>query len=436
MSQRLLNRAPWLLRPRFRFGIFAVLGFIVLALAATVAGLALATNTPEAIVSTPEATAPPTTGEPVFAQNQAAVSADPALVIRTSAPEPELDTAAQDGASSAAEPTTGTTQVRTSDAKSTTTAVSTSPVVTSPVVSSPATTPVAVSVSAPASVSVSVVGTSPEPDPPLPSSTKPSPEPTVPPTSATLAPTPASGWTGPPANGSFDYQIGGDYSLPPGTSMVSRDWFSGQAAGGAYSICYVNAFQTQPDGSGNRPDELSRWPSELVLRSLGDDPNWDGEYLIDLSSNAKRVAASQWLAPMIDQCAAKGFDAVEFDNLDSWTRLDSLPFGQSEALAYAKLITDYSHSKGLAVGQKNTAEIIGAGGHRQVGFDFAIAEQCGQYNECDVYARGYGNALIIIEYDRSVFNRTCSQFGATASVVLRDVLVRTPDRNGYVREGC
>ncbi len=432
MSYRFLNRAPWLRQPRFRFSLFAVLGFVVLALVATAVGLALASDTPEAVVSTPEATAPQTS-EPALVQDPITAPSESALAVPTLTTAPELNTTSNDGASSERSQTTVAKQAQKPDAKSTTTVVATSQSASSSV-----TTPVAVSGSVSVSnpASVPEVGPSPQPEPSLPSSTKPSPEPTAPSTSATSAPPPASGWTGLPANGSFDYQIGGDYSLPPGTSIVSRDWFSGQAAGGAYSICYVNAFQTQPDGSGNRPDELSRWPSDLVLRSLGDDPNWDGEYLIDLSSDAKRVAAAQWVAQMIDQCAAKGFDAVEFDNLDSWTRLNSLPFGQSEALAYAKMITDYSHAKGLAAGQKNTAEIIAAGRHRQVGFDFAIAEQCGQYNECDVYVEGYGNALIIIEYDRSVFNRTCSQFGTTASVVLRDVLVRTPERNGYVYEGC
>jgi Glycoside-hydrolase family GH114 len=128
----------------------------------------------------------------------------------------------------------------------------------------------------------------------------------------------------PPADARFDYQIGGDYEPPAGVTVVSRDWFAGEplddAAG--YSICYVNAFQTQPDEADvARSDERSQWPPELVLSDLGDDPNWEGEYLIDLSTAAKRAAAAEHVAPMIDTCAAKGFHAVELDNLDSWTRL-------------------------------------------------------------------------------------------------------------------
>jgi len=34
---------------------------------------------------------------------------------------------------------------------------------------------------------------------------------------------------GPPPNAKFDYQIGGDYPLPAGVEVVSRDWFIGFA---------------------------------------------------------------------------------------------------------------------------------------------------------------------------------------------------------------
>ena len=57
--------------------------------------------------------------------------------------------------------------------------------------------------------------------------------------------------------------------------------------GGRYSICYVNAFQTQDDEAGvKRPDERSAWPADLVLSELGDDPNWGGEYLVDIGDAA------------------------------------------------------------------------------------------------------------------------------------------------------
>jgi hypothetical protein len=132
----------------------------------------------------------------------------------------------------------------------------------------------------------------------------------------------------PPPNAGADYQIGGDYPLPDGVSIVLRDWFVGEAADDpAYSICYVNAFQMQANERGvDRPDERSNWPRRRVLRKLGDDPRWGGEYLVDLST-------------------------ARFDGTPLARRV---PFGKREALAYAELLADHAHSVGLAVGQKNT----------------------------------------------------------------------------------
>ncbi len=259
---------------------------------------------------------------------------------------------------------------------------------------------------------------------------------------ASLA-TPASAYEPPPPNAGFDYQIGGDYPLPDGVSIVSRDWFSGRAAADpAYSICYVNAFQTQANEAGiDRPDERSNWPRKLVLSKLGDDPNWGGEYLVDISSAKKRERAARWVGQMIDGCAAGGFEAVEFDNLDSWTRFDGtplakrVPFGKAAALAYAKLLARRSHALDMAVGQKNTVD-VSRGQARTVGFDFAIAEECARYDECGRYLRVHGDEVIAIEYRRADFEAACREIGDEISVVLRDRNVSRPGSPRYVHETC
>ncbi len=264
----------------------------------------------------------------------------------------------------------------------------------------------------------------------------------------TVAPPRAAGAAGPPPappiNAKFDYQIGGDYRPPAGVTVVSRDWFSGSALRGTgYSICYVNAFQTQADdASADRPDERSNWPRDLVLDGLGDDPNWDGEYLIDISTADKRAGALDHLAPMIDACARKGFQAVEYDNLDSWTRFDgttrqgSIPFGQAEAVAFAEMLTDYAHSKGLAVGQKNTPQLGRRISRELIGFDFAIAEECGYYRECAAYTAAFGRRLIVVEYTSAGFLRACRQVGARVSVVRRDVNLTRPGSPTYRYRSC
>jgi hypothetical protein len=253
----------------------------------------------------------------------------------------------------------------------------------------------------------------------------------------------ATNWVPPPVNAKFDYQIGGDYPPLSGTRTVSRDWFAGTPAEGAYSICYVNAFQTQSDENGvDRPDEQSNWPAGLVLKKLGDDPKWGGEYLVDISTAANRAAAAGWVQPMIQTCADKGYKAVEYDNLDSWTRFDGtpleddVPFGKREAIAYAELLTERAHALGLAVGQKNTLDLTRRQARTRIGFDFAIVEECGRYRECRDYRELHGNRVIVIEYRRRDFRRACSSVGKKVTVVLRDLNVTRPGSPTYRYAAC
>jgi hypothetical protein len=250
-------------------------------------------------------------------------------------------------------------------------------------------------------------------------------------------------FSAPPANAGFDYQIGGDYPLPEGVSVVSRDWFAGDAAAKpAYSICYVNAFQTQANEPGvDRPDERANWPQALVLNRLGDDPHWGGEYLVNISTARKRQRAARWIEQMIEGCDSKGFEAVEYDNLDSWTRFDGtplardVPFEKRQALAYARLLARRAHDLGLAVAQKNTADMT-ARQSRTAGFNFAIAEECARYHECGRYRHVYGNRVIVIEYRRRDFRRACRTVGDKLSVVLRDRQVTVPGSRHYVYDAC
>lgn len=192
-----------------------------------------------------------------------------------------------------------------------------------------------------------------------------------------------------------------------------------------------------------RPDETRAWPVDLVLSELAQDPSWTGEYLIDLSTAEGRARAADWVAPMVQTCKDKGFDAVEFDNVDSWTRFEDIPsiqermpFGRPEAVAFAGLITEHAHGLGLAVGQKNTLQLIEGGDHEVVGFDFAITEECGEFDECGSYTAGYDDRVIDIEYTDEGFDRACSGFGDQLSIVRRDVEVSTPDDVGYVLDRC
>jgi hypothetical protein len=239
-------------------------------------------------------------------------------------------------------------------------------------------------------------------------------------------------YTTPPENATFDYQLGGAYTPPSGVTVVSRDYTASPAAG-IYNICYVNAFQTQPDAQ-------SWWEKnhpELLLRDkngdLVEDEDW-GEIMLDYSTDAKRTALTTVVGGWIDTCASKGFKAVEPDNLDTYTRVDGL-LTEDQAVAYAAKLSAYAHNKGLAIGQKNTAELSTAKA-KTAGFDFAVAEECGEWDECDEYTRTYGNKVLVIEYSQSGFTKACASHGSKLSVVQRDVAVSAPGSKTYVWKAC
>src|SRR5690606_6885089 len=185
----------------------------------------------------------------------------------------------------------------------------------------------------------------------------------------------AAEWSPPPAGADFDYQIGKPYDPPAGVTVVSRDWKESPAAG-LYNICYVNAFQTQEVGDVDGPDD---WDQDLLLRNDdGDvviDEDWN-EAILDITTDAKRQAIATRINTQIDTCADKGFDALELDNYDTFTRdvVDG-KIPADDAQAYIRLRAEHGHARGLAVGQKNTVEL--APYHDENGLDFAVAEECG-----------------------------------------------------------
>jgi Glycoside-hydrolase family GH114 len=234
----------------------------------------------------------------------------------------------------------------------------------------------------------------------------------------------------PPANAGLDYQLGGAYPPPAGVEIVSRDR-NASPAPGLYNICYVNGYQTQPD-------EQDWWLSEhpdLILRDgNGDpviDPDWN-EMLLDISTADKRAALGQIVGGWIVGCGAAGFDAIEIDNLDTYSRSDGL-LTQDQAVEFMSLLSQTAHDGGMAIAQKNSAEIVDR--RDEMGTDFVVTEECNRWDECQVYTDVYGDAVLVIEYRAVDFEAGCADFPGL-SIVLRDLDLVPAGDPSYVFEGC
>ena len=238
-----------------------------------------------------------------------------------------------------------------------------------------------------------------------------------------------------PPPGVVDYQLGGAYTPPEGVVGVSRD-SSDDPAPGLYSICYVNGFQTQP---ADREEWLTDH-ADLVLQNDGEpviDENWPDELIVDTSTADKRDRIADIVGVTLDRCAVGGFDAVEIDNLDSYSRSGGA-LTEDDAIALATLFATRVHAAGLAIAQKNSAE-LGERGRDEAGFDFAVAEECYRFYECGAYSDVYGSHVIDIEYSddlRGEFADACADPAAATSTILRDRDLTTPSSPDYVFDAC
>lgn len=233
----------------------------------------------------------------------------------------------------------------------------------------------------------------------------------------------------PPVHAGFDYQLGGPYTPPAGVSVVARD-HTAPPAPGMYNICYVNAFQAQPGAE-------KEWDADLLLRDKAGkvvmDKDW-GEAMLDVHTDAKRKRIAHKVNVWIDECAAKGYKAIDPDNYDSYTRVPKGLLTANDAKAFLSLLAAHAHAKGLAIGQKNTPQLAPA--RKQVGVDFAVVEECGQYDECGDYAAAFGNHMIVIEYTEQGMKRACQGWGDKISIVRRDRNLVPGGDKDYLRETC
>ncbi len=245
-----------------------------------------------------------------------------------------------------------------------------------------------------------------------------------------------------PEHGVVDYQLGAAYDevsidgVATAIDVVVRDSTSVPLEG-AYSICYVNGFQTQPeDASWDGRSDL------LLTDDAGEpvvDPDWPDEHVLDPSTAQQREGILAIVGTMIEECAARGFDAVEIDNLDTWTRFEEID--RAGTLALAQEYADLAHSLGLAIAQKNAVEIAQIGAE-EIGFDFAIAEECAIWDECADYLEAYQGLVLEIEYadalddEGMTFAQVCGSSDRAELLILRDRDLVGPTSSEYVYDRC
>jgi hypothetical protein len=163
-------------------------------------------------------------------------------------------------------------------------------------------------------------------------------------------------------------------------------------AAGAIAVCYVDVGSLEM----GRPD-YAQFPASVIGEGV---QGWPGENWLLVTAANQSIILPLMQARFVDWCQAKGFDAIEPDNLDAWTNITTVT--ETDNVAYDLAIGKLAHALPLSIGLKNVmtdldptqyASFLGT-------FDWALNEQCFEYSECGAYTA----AGSFLPADRAVFD--------------------------------
>ncbi len=214
-------------------------------------------------------------------------------------------------------------------------------------------------------------------------------------TSSTGSSSTKTWWKPGPIN-SWDIRLDGGYGNLKNVEVYTVDLFDVPKSTitslrnkGTKVICYFSAGTFEDWRS-----DKSRFPSSVKGKNLDD---WPGEKWLDVR---KISTLKPIMQERMDLAVSKGCHAIDPDNVDGYTQDSGFSIKSSDQLAYNKMLAEEAHQRGLAIGLKNDLDQIK---DLEPYFDFAVNEQCFQYNECHKLDRFIqkGKAVFGIEYELS-----------------------------------
>lgn len=237
----------------------------------------------------------------------------------------------------------------------------------------------------------------PTPAPTATATPTPTPTATATPTPTPTATTTPAAWWKP--TGGYTTQWQWQLSAPnpayiTGVNIYGFDGFDGTAAHvanleskGAKSICYISAGSWEDWRS-----DAGTFPASVKGNNLD---GWAGEKWLDVRN---LTVLKPIMEKRADMCEAKGFHAVEWDNVDGYTNNTGFPLTAANQIAYNKMLAEITHARGMGVALKNDVDQLTA---LEPYFDFAINEECFAYSECAGYSvfRNKGKLVLNVEYE-------------------------------------
>ena len=193
---------------------------------------------------------------------------------------------------------------------------------------------------------------------------------------AFLEPITTGNWYRPHVDTTWQWQLSGKINTDYDVDLYDIDLFDTEAKlidllhqKGKKVICYFSAGSYE-----DWREDRNTFDKDLLGKKL---LGWKGERWLDIRS--------EQLYPImrnrLDLAVKKGCDGVEADNVDGYANETGFDLEASDQLYYNQFLANEAHKRGLSIGLKNDIDQVN---ELEPYFDFAINEQCHEYNECHI----------------------------------------------------
>ena len=184
----------------------------------------------------------------------------------------------------------------------------------------------------------------------------------------------ASLFFGPAKHCTWNWQLSGTVDTSADAQVYDFDAFDNTVSlvsqlhsQSIYCIAYFSGGTWE-----NWRDDAGSFPSDVLGNNVS---GWAGEKWLDIRQLSVLRPVMEARA---DIAKSKGFNAIEWDNVDGYLNSPGFPITQLDQQTYNKMLAQIAHIRGLASFLKNDIDDVAA---LQPYFEGSIAEQPYQYNE-------------------------------------------------------
>jgi hypothetical protein len=231
------------------------------------------------------------------------------------------------------------------------------------------------------------------------------------------------------AASTWQWQLQGDIDMSHDVEVYDVDLFDTPdavfdelRAEGRKVVCYFSAGSFE-----EWRDDADRFDPDDLGTTLD---GWEDERWLDISSATVRTV----MESRLDLAVERGCDGVEPDNVTAFSNDTGFDLTADDQLDYNRFLAASARERGLLIGLKNALDLIP---DLVDDFDFAVNEQCHEYDECDVYAPfvEQGKPVFNAEYEQRFVDDPSALCARSRELGLR-TLVLPLDLDGSFRISC